>query len=115
MTGYAKKSNDNTTMSFIVKNKQLFKNYSKIWDKIEQLMKINFKSNPVYDDDIKYIKTKIKIYAGSVIINFHNKKMLIEKAPCKCLSIIVLDSGIKATKNTICKHFQKNANIHKKK
>ena len=74
MTGYAKKFNDNATMSFIVKDKQLLKNYTKIWDKIEKLMKINFESNPVYGDDVKYKQTKIKIYAGSVITNFHNKK-----------------------------------------
>ena len=37
-------------------------------------MKINFESKPVYGDDDKYIKTKIKIYAGSMISNFHNKK-----------------------------------------
>ena len=74
MTGYAKKFNDNATMSFIVKDKQLLKNYTKIWDKIEKLMKINFESNPVYGGDVKYKQTKIKIYAGSVITNFHNKK-----------------------------------------
>ena len=61
MTGYAKKINDNVTMSFIVKDKQLLKHYTKIWDKIEKLMKINFETNPVYGDDVKYIKTKIKI------------------------------------------------------
>ena len=33
-----------------------------------------------------------------MITNFHNKKMLKEKAPCKCLSIITLDSVIKANK-----------------
>ena len=44
------------------------------------------------------IKTKIKIYAGSMITNFHNKKMPKEKAPCKCLSIIMLDSVVKADK-----------------
>ena len=44
------------------------------------------------------IKTKIKIYAGSVITNFHDKKMPKEKAPCRCLSIIILDSVIKANK-----------------
>ena len=85
-------------MSFILKDKQLLKNYIKIWDKIEKLMKINFESNPVYGDDVKYIKTKIKIYAGSVITNFHNKKIPKENAPCKCLSIIILDSVIKANK-----------------
>ena len=35
---------------------------------------------------------------GSMITNFHNKKMLKQKAPCKCLSIIMLDSVIKADK-----------------
>ena len=58
MTGYAKKFNDNATMSFIVKDKQLLKNYTKIWDKIEKLIKVNFESNLVYGDDVKYIKTK---------------------------------------------------------
>ena len=61
-------------------------------------MRIDFESKPVYGDDDKYIKTKIKIYAGSMITNFHNKKMPKEKAPCKCLSIIMLDSVIKANK-----------------
>ena len=61
-------------------------------------MKIDFESKSVYAVDDKYIKTKIKIYADSMITNFHNKEMPIEKAPCKCLSIIMLDSVIKANK-----------------
>ena len=74
MTGYAKKINENVTMSFRVNKNQLVKNYNKIWERVEKLMKINFESKPVYGDDDKYIKTKIKIYAGSMITNFHNKK-----------------------------------------
>ena len=66
--------------------------------KIEKLMRIGFERKPVYGDDDKYIKTKIKVYAGSMITNFHNKKMPKEKAPCKCLSIIMLDSVIKTNK-----------------
>ena len=97
MTGYAKKFDDNATMSFRVNNKELLKNYNKIWEKVEKLMKIDFESKPVYDDD-EYIKTKVKIYADSIITNFHNKKMPKEKAPCKCLSIIMIDSVIKANK-----------------
>ena len=38
-------------------------------------MRIDFESKSVYGDDDKYIKTKIKIYPDSMIINFHNKKM----------------------------------------
>ena len=58
----------------------------------------DFESKPVYSDDEKYIKTKIKINAGSMITNFHGKKLPKEKAPCKCLSIIMLDSVIKGNK-----------------
>ena len=98
MTGYARKFDENATLSFRVNNKQLLKNYNKIWEKTENLLKTDFESEPVYGDDDKYIKTKIKIYAGIIITNFHNKEMPKEKTPCKCLSIIMLDSVIKANK-----------------
>ena len=62
-------------------------------------MRIDFEDKLVYGDDDKYIKTKIRINAGSMITNFHNKKMPKEKPPCKCLSIIMLDSVIKSNKN----------------
>ena len=96
MTGYAKIFNENATMSFRINNKQLLKSYNKTWEKIEKLMRIDSESKPTYGDDGKYIKTKIKIYADNMITNFYNKKMPKEKAPCKCLSIIMLDSVIKA-------------------
>ena len=85
-------------MFFKANDKQLLKDYNKIWEKVEKLLQIKFESKLVYNDDDKYIKTNIKIYAGSMITNFHNKKILKEKAPCKCLSIIMLDSVIKANK-----------------
>ena len=88
---YVTKFNENVTMSFRVNNKQLLKNYNKIWEKIEKLMRIDFESKPAYGYDDKYIKTKIKIYKGSVITNFHSKKVPKEKSSCKCLSIIILD------------------------
>ena len=118
MTEYARKFDENATLSFIVKNKQLLKSYTKIWETIEKLMKINFESNPDYGDDVKYIKTKIKTTAGSIITNFHNKKMPKEKAPCKCSSIIMIDSVIKANKKYYpqtfleeCKYIQEKIKI----
>ena len=98
MTGYVRKFDENATMFFTVTDKQLLKNYTKIWVKIETLMKIHFESNPVYGDDDKYIKKQVKMYADSIITNFHNKKMPKEKAPCKCLSIIMIDSVIRVNK-----------------
>ena len=118
MTGYARKFNENATMSFIVKDKKLLKKYTKIWETIEGLMKINFESKPVYGDHDKYIKTKIKIYAGSIITNFHNKKMPKEKVPCRCLSIVMIDSVIRVNKKYYpqalleeCKNIQEKIKI----
>ena len=51
------------------------------------------------------MKTKIKIYADNMVTSFHNKKISKEKAPCKCLSIIMLDSVIKANKKYYPKTF----------
>ena len=69
MTGYTGTFKENTTMSLRVNDKQPLKNYNKIWEKVENIMKINL----IYgNDDDKYIKTKLKIYAGSIIPLFHN-------------------------------------------
>ena len=63
-------------------------------------MNINFDSKPVYGNDDKYIKTKIKTYEDSITTNFYNKKgskkISTEKVPYKCLSIIILDSVLYA-------------------
>ena len=83
-------------MSLIVKDIQRFKNYNKIWEKIESLMRKTFDSKRFYgNDDNKDIKTKIKTFKDIIITNFHNKKVPEEKIPCKYLSIIVIDSVIK--------------------
>ena len=50
--------------------KQLLKKYNEIWKRAKKLLKIEFDSEPVYGDNDKYIKAKIKIYAGSMITNF---------------------------------------------
>ena len=69
---------------------------SKMSKKVEKLIKIEFEGKPTYGYDDKYIKTKIQKYADSIVTNFRNKKMPKEKVPCKCLSIIMLDSVIES-------------------
>ena len=98
MTDYVRKFDGNTTMSFKISDKQVFKKYNQILKKIEKLLKIKFDSKPVYGDDDKYIKTKTKIYASSMITNFQGRKMSKEKAPCKCLPIIMSESVTEAKK-----------------
>ena len=53
-----------------------------------------------------------------MVTSFHNKKIPEEKAPCKCLSIIMLDSVIKANKKYYpqtfleeCKYVQEKIKI----
>ena len=85
-------------MYFKISESKLSKKYNQIWKRVEKLLKIEFDSKPVYGDNDKYIKTKIKIYGGSVNTNFQGKKMPKEKVPCKSLSIIMLNSVVKEKK-----------------
>ena len=95
MTGYVRKCEGNTTTSFKISDKQVLKKYNGIW---KNLLNIKFDSEPVYGDNDKYVKAKIKTCGGSVITNFQGKNMSKERAPCKCFSIMILDSVIKAKK-----------------
>ena len=115
---FLSRENENPTMPFMANSKQLLKNYNKIWEKVGKLLKIEFESKPDYGDDGKYIRTKIRIYADSMITNSHIKKMPKEKPPCKCLSIIMLDSVIRAKKKYYpqtlleeCKYFQEKIKV----
>ena len=98
MTGYARKFEGNRTMSFTISDKQLLKKYNQIWKKVKNLLNIKFDIEPVYGDNDKYIKTKIKTCGGGVITNFQGKNIPKEKAPCKSLSIMMVDSVVKGTK-----------------
>ena len=84
-------------MSFKVKHKKIFKVRIKYGKK---LLDIDFNTKPIYGDDDKYIKTKIKTYEDNITTNFYNKKgskrVPQEKIPHKCLSIITLDSVLYA-------------------
>ena len=60
---------------------------------------LKFNSEPVYGDNDKYIKTKIKKYGGNINTNFQEKGMPKEKASYKSLSVIMLDSVVKVKKN----------------
>ena len=99
MNGYVKCFDSNKTMSFEANDKKLLKNYSKIWERGSSLMNIEFDSEPVYRDNDKYIKTKIKSYGDKVNTNFQGKKVPKENASYKCFSLIMLDSVIRVNKN----------------
>ena len=64
MVGYVKHFNDvktiKKTMYVNVTDKRLLKKYTKIWEKISSLLGKELDSEPVYGDNNKYRKTKIK-------------------------------------------------------
>ena len=74
MIGYVKNFDTNKTMSFKISDNKLLKKYNKIWEKISNLINIEFDSEPVYGDNDNYRKTKIKMYEDRVNKNFQNKK-----------------------------------------
>ena len=61
-------------------------------------MNIEFDREPVYGDNDKYIKTKIKMCEDRVNTNLQGKIVLKENAVYKCLSLIMLDSVIRVNK-----------------
>ena len=92
-------NSSNETVSFKINDNKLLKKYNKIWGKISNLLNIKFDSQSVYGDGEKYIKTKIKMYEDRVNKNFQGKKVPKEHASYKCLSLIMLDSFIRANEN----------------
>ena len=98
MIGYVKHFDSNKTMSSKVSDNKLLKNYNKIWERVANLLNIEFGSEPVYGDVDKYIKTKMKMYGDIVNTNFQGKKVPKENASYKCISLIMLDSVIRVNK-----------------
>ena len=62
MIGYVKCVDSNKTMSFKVSDNKLLKKYSKIWERVSNLLSIKSDSEPVYRDNDKYISRVIWIF-----------------------------------------------------
>ena len=93
-------------MSFKAIDNRLLKKYIKIWERVSSLINIKVESEPVYRNNDKYIKTKIKSYRDKVNTDFQGKKVPKENVSYKCFSLIVFES----VKSIILKYFWKNAN-----
>ena len=75
MIDYVKNFDINKTMPFKVDDNKLLKKYNRIWEIISNLLNIEFDSEPVYGDNDKYIKTKMKTYEDRVNINFQDTEV----------------------------------------
>ena len=115
MIGYVKCFDSNKTMYFKVSDNKLLKKYSKIWERVSNLLSIKFDSEPVYGDNDKYIKTKVKLYGDKINTNFQGKKIPKENVSNKCLSLIMLDSVITGNKKYYPQTFECKYEIKKNK
>ena len=98
MIGYVKLFDSNKTMSFKFNDNRLLKIYTIMREKVSILMNIEFDSEPVYGDNDKYIKAKIKSYGDKVNTNFQGKKYQKKGHHIKCLPLVMLDSAIRVSK-----------------
>ena len=75
-------------MTFLIKDEKLLEKYNEIWKKVNNHIKIEFDSKPVYNE--KYKKTKTKSYNGKIKGNFHNNRIPKEDFQCIFLSVILI-------------------------
>ena len=92
----------------MIKDNELPENCNEIWDKVSEVIKKGFDSQPVYNE--KYLKAKINYYVGKVNTIFNNDKMPKEGSHCIYLSVVLIDSVIKMGKTMILKWFWKKVN-----
>ena len=84
--------------------------YTQIWKRVRNLLNVKFDSKPddndkcimimmiYYDDNDKYIKTKIQIYEDKVNTRFQGKKLPKENNKFNFLSLLMLDSVVRTKK-----------------
>ena len=79
-------------------DKKLLKEYNKIWGRVSSLIGKEFNSEPVYGVIHKDIKTNMTSFEDKVNTIFQSKKVPKKNASYKCLSLIILNSVIRANK-----------------
>ena len=97
MSGYRREFDETKYMSFLIKNDELLEKHNEIWEKVKYSTKKAFDSEPVYNE--QYLKAKIKSYNGKISTNFHNNKIPKEGSKFICLSVILIDSVFRTSKN----------------
>ena len=95
-------------MSFLVQNEELLEKCNKIWDKVSNIMKKGFGSEPVYGN--KYFKVKTKCYNNKMNIIFHDSNVPTDRSLCLCLSKIAIHLVFKMGIKYAHMYFEKDAN-----
>ena len=79
-------------MYFLIKDDELSEKYYAIQEKVKNSIKKEFDKKPVYNE--KYLKAKIDSST-----NFYNNKIQKEGSQFICLSVILINSVFRTSKN----------------
>ena len=97
MSGYIKYfENGGKSMSFFIKDDEVWEKYDKIWDIIKNKLGIKFHSEPVYE--YKYLKAKVREFDGVIKTNFLGNDMPKENMHYTCIACITIDSVMRMEK-----------------
>ena len=102
MSGYIKYfENGGKSMSFLIKDDEVWDKYDKIWDVFKDKLGINFHSEPVYE--CRYLKAKVRESDGVIKTNFLGNDVPKENMHYTCIACITTDSVLRIDKKIICK------------
>ena len=77
-------------------DKDVYLQYTEIWDKVKKLFKLKFSTNPIRDE--KYIVTKLKIFNEVNKTTFTEDDIPKERNSYACIAVIDIDSVLKVDK-----------------
>ena len=85
MSGYIKYfENGGKSVSFFIKDDEVWEKYEKIWDVIKNKLSIKFHSKPIYDQ--KYLKAKVREFDGVIKTNFLGNEVPKENMHYTCIA-----------------------------
>ena len=97
MSGYIKYfENGSKSMSFLIKDDEVWDKYDEIWYVIKGKLGIKFHSEPAYE--YRYLKTKVREFNGVIKTNFLGNDMLKENMHYNCIACISIDSVMRTDK-----------------
>ena len=115
MSGYIKYfENDSKSVSFLIKDDEVWHKYDKIQDAIKDKLGIKFRSEPVYK--YQYLKAKVREFDNVIKTNFLCKGIPKENMYYSYIACITIDSVLRINKKKIIRKFiQKSVNIKQRK
>ena len=91
MSGYIKYfENGSKSMSFLIKDDEVWDKYKQIWDVIKHKLGIKFHSEPVYE--YRCLKAKVREFDGMIETNLLGNDIPKEDRHYTCIASITIDS-----------------------